>query len=268
MSDCYEGGEGAPLVLLHGLGGSWHIWQPVIPLLEKQCWLYVPTLPGHMGGAPWPAGQEPSIGNLADMLAEDFAARGINRPHIAGNSLGGWLALELAQRGVAASVTALSPAGSWPSLREYRALARQFRMVYRTMPVLIALTRPFLHFARIRRGLNAQVMKHGDRMPANEVLRAMCAMGGTRILPRLLRAMEQNGPIKSLDAGDIPVTIAWCEDDKAIPLATFGAVMYAAVPGASAVTVNGCGHVPMYDDPERVSGIILGTIAKVADKAH
>jgi pimeloyl-ACP methyl ester carboxylesterase len=98
MTDCYEAGEGPPLVLLHGLGGSWHVWQPVLPMLERQHRVIAPTLPGHPGGALWPAGREPTLQAIADMLAQDFSERKIDRPHIGGNSLGGLLALELARR--------------------------------------------------------------------------------------------------------------------------------------------------------------------------
>ena len=60
-----------------------------LTMLEKQYRIFAPTLPGHPGGAPWPAGQEPTLQAIADMLAQDLAQRKIDRPHLAGNSLGG-----------------------------------------------------------------------------------------------------------------------------------------------------------------------------------
>jgi pimeloyl-ACP methyl ester carboxylesterase len=260
--DCYEGGEGSPLVLLHGLSASWHVWRPLLSILERQHRLFAPTLPGHPGGAPWPAGREANLDAIVDVLAEDLAQRKIDRPHIAGNSLGGLLALELARRGIAASVTALSPAGAWRNDRDYLAVARPFRIAHALMPLMIAAARPLLRFSGVRRALNAQAMVHGDRVPADEVLRAMQSMAGTSILPQLLTSMRRDGPIKPLAVNEIPVTIAWCEYDRVIPFETYGAPMLEKVPGAQAETVKGAGHVPMYDEPQQVADMILATVSK------
>jgi len=260
--DCYEGGEGSPLVLLHGLSASWHVWRPLLSILERQHRVFAPTLPGHPGGAPWPAEREANLDAIVDLLAEDLAQRKIDRPHIAGNSLGGLLALELARRGIAASVTALSPAGAWRSDRDYLAVARPFRIAHALMPLMIAAARPLLRFSGVRRALNAQAMVHGDRVPAGEVLRAMQSMAGTSILPQLLTSMQRDGPIKPLAVNEIPVTIAWCEYDRVIPFETYGAPMLEKVPGAQAETVKGAGHVPMYDEPQQVADMILATVSK------
>ena len=231
-------------------------------MLEQRHRLVAPTLPGHPGGAPWPAGREATLNSIVDVLVEYLAQRNISRPHLAGNSLGGLLALELARRGMAASVTALSPAGAWRNDRDYQAVARPFRIVYTLMPLLIAGARPFLRFAGVRRALNAQAMEHGDRVPADEVLRAMRSMGGTKILPQLLTSMQRDGPIKPFAVAGIPVTIAWCEHDHVIPFELYGAPMLEAVPGALAATLKGAGHVPMYDEPRQVADLILATMSK------
>jgi pimeloyl-ACP methyl ester carboxylesterase len=265
--DFYEGGEGSPLVLLHGIGGSWRAWRPVIPILEQKHRIFAPTLPGHLGGPAWPADQEPTVDGIAGVLVDQLASRGIRRPHVAGNSLGGWIALELARRGLVASVTALSPAGAWRSVDEYRAVARPFRTTYGLMPVLIAAARPFLRFAAVRRSLNKQAMEHGERVPADEMLSAMRAFGGAQILPRLLMSMERLGPMKPVALGDIPTTIAWGECDRVIPFASYGAPMIAAAPGADAATLTGCGHVPMYDDPSQVADVILAATSKAASRS-
>jgi pimeloyl-ACP methyl ester carboxylesterase len=260
--DCYEGGEGPPLVLLHGLGGSWHVWRPLLPMLERRHRIFAPTLPGHPGGAIWPTGREATLDSIVDALAEDLVQRRIYRPHVAGNSLGGLLALELARRGITTSVTAISPAGAWRSERDYQAVARSFRIVYAMMPLIIAAARPFLRFAGVRRALNVQAMEHGDCVPAEEVLHAMRSLGGTRILPQLLTSMQRDGSIKPLTVAGIPVTIAWCEHDRVIPFEPYGAPMLEAVPDALAATLKGAGHVPMYDEPQQVADLILATTSK------
>jgi pimeloyl-ACP methyl ester carboxylesterase len=261
--DSYEGGEGPTLVLLHGIGGSWRIWRPVIPILERRHRIYAPTLPGHLGGEPWPEDSEATVCGIVDRLAEDFARRGIDRPHVVGNSLGGWIALELARRNIPASVTALSPAGAWRNDRDFQAVARPFRVVHALMPLLIPALRPLLGFAAVRRSLNAQAMQHGDRMPRGEMLHAMRSLGGAKILPQLMTTMARNGPIKPLVRSSSPITIAWGEHDKVIPFKTYGEPMLAAVPEAAATTLAGCGHVPMYDAPEKVATLILSMTSAI-----
>lgn len=263
--DAYEGGSGSVLLLLHGLGGTWHIWKPVIALLERRHRVIALTLPGHAGGPLIPPGVQASVEVLADALVEDLRRRGIERPHVAGNSLGGWLALELARRGLARSVTAFSPAGGWRTRADYRAVAWPFRIAYALMGLLIFAVTLFLRFAGLRRWLNAKAMEHGDRLSEPECRGALRAMNRTHILPGLLRSMGRAGPIKPMDAGTTPVRIAWCERDKVIPFETYGRPMLEAVRGAESLIVKGVGHVPMYDDPEQVAAVILQTTARAEE---
>lgn len=256
--DAYDGGSGSVLLLLHGLGGTWHIWRPVLALLEKHHRVVALTLPGHFGGPALPAGVEPSVEVIADVLIQDLRRRGIERPHVAGNSLGGWLSLELARRGYARSVTALSPAGSWRTAKDYAAVSKPFRIVFALLPVLMFLTWLFLRLARVRRALNRQAMMFGDRMSHSDVFGSMRSMRQTRILPALLASMGKVGAIKPMQVtADIPVRIAWCENDQVIPYETYGKAMIEAITGADVVMVKGVGHVPMYDDPEQVANVIL-----------
>lgn len=262
--DAYDGGSGSVLLLLHGLGGTWHIWRPVLALLEKQHRVLALTLPGHFGGPALPDGVEPSVEAIADVLIEDLRRRGIERPHVAGNSLGGWLALELARRGQARSVTALSPAGSWRTAKDYAAVSRPFRIVFALLPILMFLTWLFLRLAAVRRALNRQAMMFGDRMSHADVFASMRSMRRTRMLPALLASMGRVGAIKPMQVTEeVPVRIAWCENDQVIPFETYGKAMIEAVTGADVVMVKGVGHVPMYDDPEQVAAVILATTARV-----
>jgi pimeloyl-ACP methyl ester carboxylesterase len=259
----YTAGSGSTLVLLHGIGGTWHIWKPVLPMLQKRHQVVALTLPGHLGGVELPRDVEPTVDALAETLLADLHRRGIYRAHVVGNSLGGWLALELARRGFALSVTALSPAGGWRTQEDYQAIARPFRIVFLVLPLLIVLIRLFLGFAWVRRKLNAKAMEHGDRVPAREVLLSMKSMGKTRILPKLLYAMGRDGPIKPMRATGVPMRIAWCGRDKVIPFQTYGVPMLESVREAEPLIMSGVGHVPMYDDPEQVARLILSMTQKV-----
>src|SRR5918999_3819417 len=107
----HRGGEGTPLVLLHGFTGSWRIWELVLPALERRHDVLAPTLPGHAGGPPLEA--ELGHATIPDAIERAMDAAGFDTAHIVGNSLGGYVALQLAARGRARSVVALAPAGGW-----------------------------------------------------------------------------------------------------------------------------------------------------------
>ncbi len=106
-------GEGPPLVLLHGIGHHWQAWKPVIELLEGDFDVLACDSPGFGARPPLPAGIEPTITSYADAFEWFLAELGLERPHVAGNSMGGAIALELARRRAVSSVTAISPAGFW-----------------------------------------------------------------------------------------------------------------------------------------------------------
>jgi pimeloyl-ACP methyl ester carboxylesterase len=123
------GADREQLLLLHGLGGSRVVWEPVLELLEAEREVIVLDMPGFGAAPPLPDGVEPSAANLAAAIKTRIDALGVDRPHVAGNSLGGWVGLEMGREGWAASVTALSPAGLWrrplgPRRRDPHVLAR------------------------------------------------------------------------------------------------------------------------------------------------
>src|SRR4051794_9700561 len=106
-------GSGAPLVLLHALGSSRRVWDPVVPALSEHFDVLAIDLPGFGESAPLPPEVEPSPVVLAGTVAGLLDDLGIGTAHVVGNSLGGWVALELAALRPAASLTLLSPAGLW-----------------------------------------------------------------------------------------------------------------------------------------------------------
>ncbi|HEY2795320.1 MAG TPA: alpha/beta fold hydrolase, partial [Micromonosporaceae bacterium] len=116
-------GAGEPLVLIHGIGHRWQAWEPVLGMLADEHDVIAIDLPGF-GRSPRPVGGMPaSVPALATLLGSFLAELGVDRPHVAGNSLGGGLALELAAAGIARSATALSPAGFATRTEAMRALA-------------------------------------------------------------------------------------------------------------------------------------------------
>lgn len=106
-------GAGEPLLLLHGIGHHLQAWHPVTDILAAEYDVIAVDLPGFGVSEPLPHGVPYDLGTVASALNALCAALGIERPHVAGNSLGGLLALEMGRVGLARSVTALSPAGFW-----------------------------------------------------------------------------------------------------------------------------------------------------------
>ena len=136
-------GSGAPLVLLHGIGLSRHSWDPVIPALAGHFDVIAVDLPGFGDSEPMPPQVEPLPAALATAVAGLLDELGVALPHVAGNSLGGWVALELAAIHPVASLALLSPAGLWrgraprydrASLRASGWLARQHAARLRPRP--------------------------------------------------------------------------------------------------------------------------------------
>src|SRR5215208_371925 len=109
----YRAGHGEPLVLIHGFTATWRCWLPVLGLLVPRFEVIAPTLHGHDGGPVPPEGPAHSLTRAADHLELLLDSYGVGTAHLAGNSMGGALALELAKRGRARSVVALSPGGGW-----------------------------------------------------------------------------------------------------------------------------------------------------------
>src|SRR6202789_733923 len=127
LTPSHRAGTGTPLLLLHGIGAIWQAWSPVLPYLEPHHEVIVPTLHGHAGGPPLDSGVVPSVQALVDGIEEELDRLGLPKVHIAGNSLGGWIGIELARRGRAQSLVLLSPAGAWRSPRRLRVTAHGVR---------------------------------------------------------------------------------------------------------------------------------------------
>lgn len=150
-------GTGAPLLLLHGLGTNRRDFDSVVPLLSETFDVIAVDLPGQ--GEARPLGDRPTVAALATALEADLDARGLDRVHVLGNSLGGRLALELARRGRARSVVAIAPSGlSNPPERVYQltAMAMGGLAIRVVRPLMPALSRSQLARAVLLAGLRAR----------------------------------------------------------------------------------------------------------------
>lgn len=252
----HRGGSGTPLVLLHGLNLSWRIWQPVIPLLEAEHSVLAPTLAGHLGGPPLAAGSH-GIGPVADAVEELLDAEGVDRAHLVGFSLGGWLACELAHRGRGASVVAFSPAGAWQSRRDGARVARLMRSASRraTWPS----GRLLMSSPALRRQLLAPAMVRGDLVPTDVAIGMVDEIRSCMLLEGLLGWLGPDGLSAQFDIdSDCPVRLAWPARDRTIPYVSYGRAFRSLLPPTTElVALRGIGHIPTYDDPALVARTVL-----------
>lgn len=254
----HRGGSGEPLVLIHGIGSSWEAWLPVLPGLEAHHDVLAIDLPGFGDSSPLASGVQPTVAALTDAVERHLDAAGLERPHLAGNSLGGWIALELARRGRGHSVVALSPAGMWTSreagyaraaLRSTYAAARRLR------PRAELLTRS----AAGRVAVFSLVSSRPWRIEPDQARRALEALGGTdAFLDTLYHSIS--GRAEGLDQIRVPVTVAWGSRDRLL-LPRQGPRFARAIPDATLRPLPGAGHVPMWDDPELVGRAIAEVTA-------
>ena len=266
----FRGGTGEPLVLIHGFSNTWRIWDPVLPVLTEHHDVLAPTLAGHHGAAVLDEGVEPTVAALADVVGRQMDEAGFDTAHLAGNSLGGWIALELARRGRARSVVALAPAGGWARGREERRLRRFFTRNYRATSVIERSIERLVRRPRLRRLLLRDAMQRGDRMPPAAAAGLCHDMLGCSIYWDFMNACLRDGPAVGLDEVDTPVLIAWPARDRVVPEESCSPG-FRAIAGAEWVRLPEVGHVPMYDDPPLIARTILdfarrhaGTTASVS----
>jgi pimeloyl-ACP methyl ester carboxylesterase len=250
-------GSGEPVVLLHGILCSEHMWHAVAPLLAGDYDVIAPTALGHNGGPLATAAERPTrLHHVVDAAERQLDELSLQRAHLVGNSMGGWMALELALRGRALSVCALSPAGMWSlqpgafgASRSRGLLRRSLRMgraTHRALPLLY-------HSRRIRQFALRGVAERGAAVPRQEALRLTRDMLACTVADDLLGGEGHFAPVQTLPC---PVTVAWSEHDKIFPEDKLGSVARERLPGARYLVLPGVGHVPMLDDPQLVAATI------------
>ncbi len=259
--DHRRAGSGDPLLLVHGIGSNWRMWKPVLDRLEAQHEVLSVDLPGFGRSAPLPDGITPTMSALADALEDALEAVGWGRAHVAGNSMGGWLALELARRGRATCVVAISPAGMWsPRENAYarRMLRFQHRVASAAAPYADALARNVEARTILFSGVSSRPWR-AEAAAGAETLRLFADAPGWEAT---LHAMHAEQP-RDLGSIQCPVRIAWGTRDTLL-LPRQADRFVREIPDAELVRLPGLGHVPMGDDPEAVADSILEFTARHA----
>ncbi|MFD7715351.1 alpha/beta fold hydrolase [Streptomyces sp. NPDC059814] len=249
-------GAGEPLLLLHGIGHHRQAWDPVVPVLAVERDVIAVDLPGFGASPALPDGVPYDLATVAPLLGNFCEALGLDRPHAAGNSLGGLLALELGREGLVRSVTALSPAGFWTERERRYAFGtlRAMRLAAGSMP--LPLIERLSRTPAGRTVLTSTIYaRPGRRSAEAAVLETVALREATGFRETLAAGREVRF---TDDVPELPVTIAWGSRDRLL-LRRQGIRAKHTVPGARLVRLPGCGHVPMNDDPALVARVILDT---------
>ena len=264
LTPVHRGGTGTPLLLLHGIGSIWRAWSPILPYLEPHHEVIVPTLHGHAGGPELDPEVEPSVLAMADAIEKELDRLGLQNVHIAGNSLGGWIGIELARRGRAHSLVLFSPPGAWRSQRSILLRTAGVRLSLGTLARYSHRAEAIAKRRMLRWALLAGQVAHPRHVPHESVVTYIHASGQAPIVEPLLRVLHLN-QVDPLPADrDYPVRLVWADRDFVLPFKHFGSPMLERLPGAEFIRLKGVGHVPMSDDPARVAELIL-EVTRAAD---
>ncbi|MFI5778170.1 alpha/beta fold hydrolase [Nocardia sp. NPDC051570] len=255
MLNHHRVGRGEPLVLVHGVGSRWQVWEPVIERLAGRFDVVAVDLPGFGESRML---ERTTVDELTDALAAFLVEQGLDRPHLAGNSMGGLISLNLGGRGLARSVTAFSPIGFWSRAGRIwcqQALGRSKDLALLTRPALPTI----LGTAAGRTAFLGLVF---GRAWAVRTRIALDTADGAMDSPGFSPALASFDQARLQDAGRlarIPVTIAWGNRDILLTYATQSRRARTRLPHARHHTLQGSGHTPFYDDPPGCAKILLET---------
>ncbi|MEU0784533.1 alpha/beta fold hydrolase [Streptomyces sp. NPDC006173] len=247
-------GTGEPLLLLHGIGHHRQAWDPVIPLIASERDVIAVDLPGFGASPALPDGLTHDLSTVVPVLGALCEALEIERPHVAGNSLGGLLALELGREKLVRSVTTFSPAGFWsPAERRYAfGVLLAMRQAARSMPLPVV--ERLSRSAAGRTVLTSSIYARPARRSPEAVVAETLALARAEAFTETLRAGTSVRFTDDIPA--LPVTVAWGTRDRLL-VRRQGVRAKQMIPRARLVRLPGCGHVPMNDDPALVARVLL-----------
>jgi pimeloyl-ACP methyl ester carboxylesterase len=255
-----------PLVLIHGFSGIPAMWEPMLPALQERFDVRPLGLAGHHGCAPFAEGVEIGAKTLFDALERDMDAEGFETAHICGNSLGGWAALDLANRGRARSCVPISPAGGWePGSKEEKRLTPLFKRLYATSKWANKRREQLFLRPRMRKYAFRDVAEHAERMTPRQAADILQGSAECPIYWELFDTIYRDGPPKDFDGIDCPTTIVWGTKDRILPLNGYSERIRQLVPQAEFIVLEGAGHSPMIDEPERLVQIIEQTASRARE---
>jgi pimeloyl-ACP methyl ester carboxylesterase len=253
----HRGGTGEPLVLLHGFTDTWRTWELVLPALQARHDVLAVTLAGHAGGPAIDG--DVSDDALAAAVERAMDGAGFETAHLAGNSLGGYIALRLAARGRARTVVALAPAGGWAHGDDsYKDTLGHFITAQDLVEAAAPHAEAIAASPAGRRRATEFIATRYEHIPATLVAHQIRGAAGCVAARALIDHALAHG--WSIDAERItcPVRIVWGTADRLLPWPSAAALYRAQLPTADWVVLDDVGHCPQLDVPLETAQLILG----------
>lgn len=248
-------GTGDPLLLIHGLGGSWRTWEPVLDSLTAEREVIAVDLPGH--GETAPLDGETSIDTLAEAVTDFIETENLAGVDIVGNSMGGRLVLELARRGEVGDTVALAPGGFWKGWERYffyATIAPSIRLVRALQPV-----RDRLAASPVGRTLLlAQLSGRPWDLPPEVVEEELRTFAESPVFDELLYRLAFEPAQEGTDSTPGSVVIGWGRKDR-LTLPRQAKRAMERFPNARIYWFDEGGHYPHWDSPEEATQLILQT---------
>ncbi len=251
------GTAAAPLVLLHGFGGSSGIWTEVLPHLPPDIPVLAYDLPGH--GDSLGADGLGGAGRMAKAVAADLAARGIERFHVAGHSLGGAIAAILALKAPdkVASLTLVAPGGFGPeingSVLSAFAFAETAAEMQAAMQAMVSPTHPIPPEAVD--AMLAARRAPGAREALGTVLKAILSETTDAGEPR-----QGTLPVGDLRNLPMPKYLLWGIEDRILPPG-----QARSLEGAATIRLlPSGGHMLPEECPQEVARVLAAAVGAVA----
>jgi pimeloyl-ACP methyl ester carboxylesterase len=199
----------------------------------------------------------PSFDALADGIEADMDAAGIEKAHLVGNSLGGWVAMQLAARGRADSVVALAPAGGWAADDDAaRRLLELQRGIYLRVRAMAATADAVAATPEGRRRAMAMVCENGADLPAALVAELIVAVARCDAEPLIDYALNSEWKLNA-ERIECPVRVVWGTADRLLPWPSAAERFRSEwLPTADWVELAGVGHAPQLDAPLETAHLI------------
>jgi len=241
-------GSREPIVLVHGLGSAATVWKPIIPKLENKFKVITLDLPGH-GSADWVDHHslEPAV--LAKLVFELLDENGHKEFHLMGNSLGGWVALEMAamypER--VKSLIGLAPAGLWHNPARTR---ERYAMSKVMADVLKGVAPKLLKFGVVRKIGFKPFSPNWSTLELEICVDAVSALANCHGYYRTWDAMLNHKFDKTIPS-TVPTTIIFGDSDWTLPVEN-SQEKSLAPSHCKWLVLSNCGHAPMWDRPDEV----------------
>jgi pimeloyl-ACP methyl ester carboxylesterase len=254
-----ELGEGPPLVFVHGLAGSWQNWLEQVPVLAREHRVVTLDLPGF-GSSPMPSG-EISIARYARLLDGLLGELAIDAAAVVGNSMGGFIAAELAiafpqrvERLVLVSAAGISTYADPRTARALPALRLSQRIVAAGAAWAASKSDTVARRARLRQATLALVVRHPSKLPAPLAAEQLRGAGKPGFVQALASILDYDFR-ERLPEIACPTLIVWGDGDRVINVRDAD-VFAELIGGSRRVVFEDTGHVAMLERPAAFNALL------------